>query len=166
MLVRLSRGAERLHPNPLTVLDRFEPNTAGSSVKHVCVTSKQILGGLAESSSAVERVHEARGAWQNPNTAASTARRAISPTTSIHPAVSSPGGPGSPGYSPSTLSTSRKLRPTARTRTRISACTGVDVASCCGSMKRLLRAPREWKCNRISLPQTEGARRSREASLC
>ena len=31
------------------------------------------------------------------------------------PAQSAPGGPGSPGYAPSTLSTSRKFTPTART---------------------------------------------------
>eukprot|EP00966_Prymnesium_polylepis_P120980 2795773-Prymnesium_polylepis.1 len=37
------------------------------------------------------------------------------PTTATTPQQSRPGGPGSPGYSPSTLRTSRKLSPTART---------------------------------------------------
>ena len=39
----------------------------------------------------------------------------LAPTAATVPEQSEPGGPGSPGYSPSTLSTSRKFSPTAYT---------------------------------------------------
>ena len=67
-------------------------------------------------------------------------RRAV-PT----PAASPPGGPGSPGYSPSTLSTSRKLRPAARTATSAPDGGSADEKAGCASSRRLPMEPREGR---------------------
>ena len=82
----------------------------------------------------------ASGAWLRPNAERVTA----SATT---PAASPPGGPGSPGYSPSTFNMSRKLSPTARTRKRTRFSPTGPIAGCTDV---LLIAPRALKCKRTS----------------
>ena len=76
--------------------------------------------GLVDTSGATvaQRVPRAPGA--TPNTLLPTSTRLTSAASTggactTTPAQSAPGGPGSPGYIPSTLSTSRKLMPTACT---------------------------------------------------
>eukprot|EP00966_Prymnesium_polylepis_P076388 1770531-Prymnesium_polylepis.2 len=88
------------------------------------------------------QARDASGASATPNTASPTVCFVNTPAALRMPAASLPGGPGSPGYSPSTLSTSRKLRPTARTRS--STCVSL-VAKAGGrcSTKRFVIAPRE-----------------------
>ena len=78
--------------------------------------SKDSVEGLAARKGAAAIATDASGAWARPKVEGGS--DCASFTT---PAASPPGGPGSPGYSPSTLSTSRKLRPTARTRKSTSA---------------------------------------------
>eukprot|EP00962_Isochrysis_galbana_P061124 scaffold36275_cov154-Isochrysis_galbana.AAC.32 len=71
-------------------------------------------------------------------------------------AQSLPGGPGSPGYEPSTFRTSRKLRPTARTCN--STCGRLMAGSSpWATMRRLLIAPRASKCRRIGPVVDKGA---------
>mmetsp|Transcript_2612 Transcript_2612/g.8483 ORF Transcript_2612/g.8483 Transcript_2612/m.8483 type:complete len:234 (+) Transcript_2612:53-754(+) len=81
---------------------------------------------------------------------------APSPNAATTPAQSEPGGPGSPGYTPSTLSTSRKLRPTARTCSSTCGCSMAGISPC-GTMRKLLIAPRASKCSRIGPVVESGA---------
>jgi len=96
------------------------PPSAACTVLHVIgsvhAASKESAAGLGASNAAGPRATLARLATLNPSTAAPVRRWAEPrPACRTTPAQSPPGGPGSPGYSPSTLITSRKLRPTART---------------------------------------------------
>eukprot|EP00964_Phaeocystis_antarctica_P004160 scaffold2240_cov75-Phaeocystis_antarctica.AAC.1 len=82
----------------------------------VHAASKESAAGLGTSNAEGPRATLARQATLNPSTAVPVRRWAEPrPACRTTPAQSPPGGPGSPGYSPSTLITSRKLRPTART---------------------------------------------------
>ncbi|GIM02635.1 hypothetical protein Vretimale_7413, partial [Volvox reticuliferus] len=135
------------------------PNTWWAVMKTVgmvAASSKLKQPGIATSvwgllCTSVPRLPAAR-----PNTAVpggSSAASTPSPAATTTPAQSPPGAPGSPGYMPSTLSTSRKLTPTALT---LSASLPAGTApsspvmgdgSCCGT--RLPSAPRgrgtNWK---------------------
>eukprot|EP00964_Phaeocystis_antarctica_P088953 scaffold56656_cov67-Phaeocystis_antarctica.AAC.2 len=96
------------------------PPSAECTVLHVIgsvhAASKESAAGLGASHAAGPRATFARLATLNPRTAVPV-RKWVAPRPACRttPAQSAPGGPGSPGYSPSTLTTSRKLRPTART---------------------------------------------------
>eukprot|EP00964_Phaeocystis_antarctica_P116837 scaffold80720_cov71-Phaeocystis_antarctica.AAC.8 len=98
------------------------PPSAACTVLHVIgsvhAASKESAAGLGASHAAGPRATLARLATLIPS-AASPVRRCAepvpAPTCETRPAQSPPGAPGSPGYSPSTLSTSRKLSPTAHT---------------------------------------------------
>mmetsp|Transcript_26588 Transcript_26588/g.87275 ORF Transcript_26588/g.87275 Transcript_26588/m.87275 type:complete len:216 (-) Transcript_26588:75-722(-) len=106
---------------------------------------------------------EASAARPCPSAASPTFRCEMpEPTADTMAAQSAPGGPGSPGYTPSTLSTSRKLRPTALTWRRVSPATGSSSsAPICGTMRKLLTAPRASKCIRIGPPSDCAASASR-----
>ena len=77
--------------------------------------------GSGTTSHLVVRAQLASGASAYPNDGTTGP-----PVDTVSPAQSPPGGPGVPGYSPRTLSTSRKLRPTARTRRILSPSTSCD----------------------------------------
>eukprot|EP00966_Prymnesium_polylepis_P214659 4970734-Prymnesium_polylepis.4 len=90
---------------------------------HAC--SKVNGSGLGASDMSSVRARDARGACARPN----AGRPSDWPELMV-PDESPPGGPGSPGYSPSTLRTSRKLRPTARTASRTSLLLEHSISSC------------------------------------
>ena len=58
---------------------------------------------------------EARGVCTKPNWYGPWSSCTAVPERLVTPDASKPGGPGAPGYSPSTMRTSRKFNPTART---------------------------------------------------
>eukprot|EP00964_Phaeocystis_antarctica_P151496 scaffold119109_cov68-Phaeocystis_antarctica.AAC.6 len=149
------------------------PPSAACTVLHVIgsvhAASKESAAGLGASHAAGPRVSDARlptapAPCHPPKpTAATPGPRCATPvpTSVTTPAQSSPGGPGSPGYSPSTLSTSRKLSPTACTRS--SACLGGSGASkaCCGCTDSWFSEPRPRNCSRIGPERGGGAVASR-----
>eukprot|EP00965_Chrysotila_dentata_P149891 4950035-Pleurochrysis_carterae.AAC.1 len=106
----------------------------------VDASSKESACGLGATSSARAYARHASGDSPMPKTLSPTHSRDAAPS-STSPPKSAPGGPGSPGYSPSTLSTSRKLSPMARTRTTTLPSGGGGSAGC-GSRRRLSSAPR------------------------
>eukprot|EP00964_Phaeocystis_antarctica_P095596 scaffold62036_cov73-Phaeocystis_antarctica.AAC.1 len=131
---------------------RARPNarcTVLQTVGSVHTASNDRAAGFGASSRASVRALSPSGAYADPKTAsAGRSRPAPPPVTAITPAQSLPGGPGSPGYWSSTLSTSRKLSPTACTRSSTSpAGSGPSNAGCCSS-RRLLIAPRACRWSR------------------
>eukprot|EP00966_Prymnesium_polylepis_P153009 3534734-Prymnesium_polylepis.1 len=168
MLVRLASGT--IHPcvQPMSVLVRFEANTARSCLHDDSLASSQSRAvdacsnestvGFGASSNGDARAKHARGACASPTTVLPMAMCVPEPLLCTTPDESFPGGPGSPGYSPITLSTSRKLRPTARTRTTTSA---ASATSSWASRYRLVIAPRAWKFSRTRPSGIAGAFASR-----
>eukprot|EP00964_Phaeocystis_antarctica_P109117 scaffold73607_cov68-Phaeocystis_antarctica.AAC.1 len=156
------------------------PPSAACTVLHVIgsvhADSKESETGLGASNAAGPRATLARLATLNPSTATPVRRWAEPrPACRTTPAQSPPGGPGSPGYSPSTLITSRKLRPTARTcvtcggseRTSSSISESPSGAPKSGwaSSFRLAIAPRDGSrsCKRPWRTNGSGARRGTRA---
>ena len=94
-------------------------------------------------------------------------RWAVAPVSWTRPAQSPPGGPGSPGYSPSTLSTSRKLSPTARTLSSTSDALSSAAKPGCASSFRFVIAPRPGSRSRTGPRRASGrgARRGTRAAV-
>ena len=98
--------------------------------------------GLRANSRASEIVILARGARPMPNTLSGRLAAVLEAPAISAPEQSLPGGPGSPGYSPSTLSTSRKFSPTARTLSSTSFAEGGDMNAAWLLTTRPLSVPR------------------------
>ena len=175
MLVRPPRRAHEQCLQPLRVLDRLEPHAARRRLydRHAARTQPGALDGRVRRAPrdgqrarllkrqrwrlAGEEGHGCdRHRREGRVSQAQRSECELNGASRTMPAASPPGGPGSPGYSPSTLSTSRKLRPTARTRKSTSASRREAMAGC-GSRKRLLMAPRAWKCSRTRPSEDGGA---------
>eukprot|EP00964_Phaeocystis_antarctica_P009599 scaffold5224_cov78-Phaeocystis_antarctica.AAC.2 len=154
----------------------WAPPSAACTVLHVIgsvhAASKESAAGLGASNAAGPRATLARQAMLNPSTAAPV-RRLVEPIPACRttPAQSPPGGPGSPGYSPSTLITSRKLSPTARTSSEVRASSSISESpsgapnSGWASSFRLAIAPRDGSrsCKRPWRANGSGARRGTRA---
>ena len=87
-----------------------------------------------------------------------------SPTSTTTPAPSWPIGPGSPGYMPSTPSTSRKLSPVASTRTRARCGASGCAAAGLGTNRKLSRLPRVPRARRQGPSGTSSGSASKAAS--
>mmetsp|Transcript_60820 Transcript_60820/g.101046 ORF Transcript_60820/g.101046 Transcript_60820/m.101046 type:complete len:357 (-) Transcript_60820:340-1410(-) len=140
-----------------TMIEQCACSSARSSdsctVHHVTgsvhASTNASFAGLLVTNAVAARAKLAIGACPRPKVAVPTIC-GYEDSLATTPAMSPPGGPGSPGYSPSILSTSRKLRPTACTCTSISASLRGGAEIDCDSRKRLLIAPRAWKCSLTS----------------
>eukprot|EP00959_Pyramimonas_sp_CCMP1952_P248446 5193060-Pyramimonas_sp.AAC.4 len=119
--------------------------TVMNAVGRVLASMNPSAAGLGATSRASHATCVPRHPGARPSTAVPAGREseccADAPPT-MTPAQSLPGAPGSPGYIPSTLRTSRKLMPTARTR----SCWVSALMPSCGNTAalatRLLREPR------------------------
>ena len=104
-------------------------------------SSKESSGGLRTTRDAGTVTKERKEPGANPITGSPTRNsRTPGPTVRTTPAPSSPRGPASPGYRPSVLRTSRKLRPVARSS--ISTSPGPGARRSCGRSVRLSSKPR------------------------
>eukprot|EP00967_Tisochrysis_lutea_P138639 scaffold250610_cov30-Tisochrysis_lutea.AAC.8 len=111
---------------------------------HACSNESDL--SIAASKRGSLREIDASAAKPWPRAASPTVKwRSDGPVAATWAAQSLPGGPGSPGYAPRTLSTSRKLSPTARTCSLTSPLAGADGSSSCATKRRLLMAPRASK---------------------
>ena len=131
--------------------------------EHAC--SGDIKLAFRDNRRASARASVARGAVAIPNamTPYGNATAQLELRAVITPAQSPPRGPGSPGYSPSRLSTSRKLSPAACTRSSTSKGANNGPKGGCGPICRLLTAPRDAKDACTATHSDGRARQSRSA---
>eukprot|EP00966_Prymnesium_polylepis_P165553 3827033-Prymnesium_polylepis.1 len=107
---------------PATTLALVKATSAvAQTIGRLQACANVTTGGLATSHCAGPRALDEREPTAKPKAAVCGQMCCTrSPTADTTPEQSPPGGPGSPGYSPSTFNTSRKLSPTVYTL--ISAC--------------------------------------------
>mmetsp|Transcript_26139 Transcript_26139/g.72020 ORF Transcript_26139/g.72020 Transcript_26139/m.72020 type:complete len:205 (-) Transcript_26139:81-695(-) len=122
--------------------------TVDHAVGRVHASSAAIHPSITATSRASVRACDASAASAWPTTGAPARMSVVRlPQWATSAAQSLPGIPGSPGYRPSTLSTSRKLSPTARTRKSTAPSTDANASSSCGTTLKFEMAPRASKCS-------------------
>ena len=131
-------------------------STVTNTVGVVAAAENAITSGLRAAAYTDVRACEPRqpGARPSSDSPAWNARGASGDTDTATPAQSAPGGPGSPGYMPSTFSTSRKLTPTATTRSVMASARSDTPSASSACALRPVKAPRgigsSWKRRTVS----------------